>query len=183
MIGTMKKIRRRHRRNLPKDIAEDPASVRRYRRRARATSLVWSSLLLPVHAGDATQARIARIEQMSNLPQPLRMRDWKQVARDYDALVFDRKAKGRFLPLIWEDCSHTTSDLDGFDLYTVPADPRQGPAGNPTFHESVNCLAAVVGASLIGIDKRRPALLRQWPAAGESDLLRPARVLPRCNCL
>ncbi len=154
MIGTMKKIRRLHRRNLPKDNVEDPASVRRYRRHVLATSLVWSSLLLPAHAGDAMQVRIPRIEQMPNLPQPFRMGDWKHVACDYDALVFDRRARGRFLPLIWEDCSHTTSDLDGFGLYTVPADPRQGPAVNPAFHESVNCLAAVVGASLIGIDKR-----------------------------
>jgi hypothetical protein len=91
---------------------------------------------------------------MSNIPQPFRMRDWKRVARDYDALVFDRDARGRFLPLIWEDCTHTACDLNGFGLYTVPQDPRQGPARNPGHHEAVNCLAAVVGASLVGIDKR-----------------------------
>lgn len=82
------------------------------------------------------------------------MRDWKQVARAYDALVFDRDARGRFLPLIWEDRTHITSDLDGFGLYTVAGDPRQGPMQNPGRHEAVNCLAAVVGASLVGIDKR-----------------------------
>lgn len=65
-------------------------------------------------------------------------------ARDYDALVFDRNATGRFLPLIWEDCTHITSDLDGFGLYTVAGDPRQGPAVNPSQHEAINCLAAVV---------------------------------------
>jgi hypothetical protein len=101
------------------------------------------------------QIRIGRIEQMPNLPQPFKMRNWKQVARDYDALVFDRNARGRFLPLIWEDRTHVTYDLDGFGLYTVVGDPRQGPTVNPGQHEAVNCLAAVVGASLVGIDKRK----------------------------
>lgn len=101
------------------------------------------------------QVRVGRIEQMPNLPKPFRMRDWKQVARDYDALVFDRNARGPFLPLIWEDRTHATSDLDGFGLYTVAGDPRQGPVVNPGRHEAINCLAAVVGASLVGIDKRR----------------------------
>lgn len=107
----------------------------------------------PAYAGMMPQLRIRRIEQMPNLPQPFQMRDWQQVARDYDALVFDRRAKGPFLPLIWEDRTHVTSDLDGFGLYTVPADPRQGPT-HPDQHESINSLAAVVGASLVGIDKR-----------------------------
>ena len=88
------------------------------------------------------------------MPRPFKMRDWKQVARDYDALVFDRGARGRFLPLIWEDRTRLTSDIEGFGLYTVAGDPRQGPAVNPGQHEAVNCLAAVVGAGLVGIDKR-----------------------------
>jgi len=125
-----------------------------------ATGVIAGVLLMPTvkdtQAAEASpQIRIARIEQMPNLPQPFKMRDWKQVARDYDALVFDRNARGRFLPLIWEDRTHATSDLDGFGLYTVVGDPRQGPAVNPGQHEAVNCLAAVVGASLVGIDKRR----------------------------
>jgi len=155
MINAMKRIRRVRRLSLSKDVAADAASMKRYRRRVLATGLLWSSLLLPVHADPATQIRIPRIEQMPNLPQPFAMRDWKRVARDYDALIFDRQANGRFLPLIWEDRTHTTCDLDGFGLCTVAGDPCQGPTANPAFHESVNCLAAVVGASLVGTDKRR----------------------------
>lgn len=82
------------------------------------------------------------------------MRDWRKVARDYDALAFDRKATGTLLPLIWTDASRITSDRDGFGLYTVLGDPRMGPA-HPGCHEAINCLAAVIGASLQGIDKRR----------------------------
>ncbi len=251
MIEAMKKTRRIHHRHASNDLAR-PDLIKRHRRRLLAASLVWGSLLLPVHAGEPPQIRIPRIEQMPNLPRPFAMRDWRQVARDYDALVFDRRAKGRFQPLIWDDCSHTTCDLDGFGLYTVAGDPRQGPTANPAFHESVNCLAAVVGASLVGIDKRRqdgydyvrmceqyfspkekggidifantpslapgtgsmwyflfpnmlaffladcypdhrqagsqrgqrgPTLLCQRSAAGKSDLLRPARLRPRRDCL
>lgn len=124
------------------------------------TGVIAGALLMPTvkdaQAAEASpQIRIGRIEQMPNLPQPFKMRDWKQVARDYDALVFDRSARGRFLPLIWEDRTHATSDLDGFGLYTAVGDPRQGPAVNPGQHEAINCLAAVVGASLVGIDKRK----------------------------
>jgi len=124
------------------------------------TGVIASALLMPaardVQAVEpCPQVRVGRIEQMPNMPKPFRMRDWKQVARDYDTLVFDRSARGRFLPLIWEDRTHVTSDLDGFGLYTVAGDPRQGPAVNPGQHEAVNCLAAVVGASLVGIDKRK----------------------------
>ncbi len=154
MMEVMKKIRRIHHKNASKDLAR-PDPFKQHRRRLLAASLVWSSLLLPARADTASQIRIPRVEQMPNLPQPFAMRDWKQVARDYDNLVFDRRAKGRFLPLIWDDLTHTTCDLDGFGLYNVAGDPRQGPTGNPAFHESVNCLAAVVGSGLVGIDKRR----------------------------
>ena len=99
------------------------------------------------------QVCIDRIEKMPNLPQPLVMRDWKQVARDYDALVFDHNAKGRFLPLIWIDRSHITCNEDTFGIYTVPEGPHQGPA-HPNGHEGINCIAAVLSASLVGIDKR-----------------------------
>ncbi len=123
-----------------------------------AASAIAGALLMPAvetqAVGVRSQIRVERIEQMPNVPRPFQMRDWKQVARDYDALIFDRNARGRFLPLIWEDRTHATSDLDGFGLYTVAGDPRQGPAVNPAQHEAINCLAAVVGASLVGIDKR-----------------------------
>ena len=127
--------------------------------RILTAGVVAGALLMPTVETQAAevspQVCIPRIEQMPNLPRPFKMRDWKQVAREYDALVFDRNARGRFLPLIWEDRTHATSDLDGFGLYTVAGDPRQGPAVNPSQHEGINCLAAVVGAGLVGIDKRR----------------------------
>jgi len=46
---------------------------------------------------------------MPNLPHPYELRDWRQVALDYDQLVFDVHAKGDFLPFIWWDESQTNS--------------------------------------------------------------------------
>src|SRR5687767_13485440 len=46
------------------------------------------------------QIDIARVEQMPGKPSPYLMRDWKDVARKYDALVFNQNLTGTYLPLI-----------------------------------------------------------------------------------
>ena len=91
MMEVMKKIRRIHYKNASKDLA-CPDPFKRHRRRLSAASLVWSSLLLPARADTALQIRIPRIEQMPNVPRPFAMRDWKQVARDYDVTGFSTGA-------------------------------------------------------------------------------------------
>jgi hypothetical protein len=110
--------------------------------------------LLAILTGSTGTAGGSRFEDLPNLPQPFEMRDWREVARDYDRLAFERAAQGQFLPLIWTDSSHVTSDREGFGLYTVLGDPRMGP-GHPGCHECINGMAAVISASLAGIDKRR----------------------------
>lgn len=40
------------------------------------------------------------VANMPDLPRPFYMRDWKQVARDYDCLAFNINLKGDFMPLI-----------------------------------------------------------------------------------
>jgi len=100
------------------------------------------------------QINIPRAELMPNIPEPFKMRDWKKVAQDYDALVFDFNAKGEFFPLIWIDKSHRNFDQDTFGLCTVVGDPRMGSdKNNGECHEAINTIAAVVGATLVGIDK------------------------------
>jgi hypothetical protein len=87
---------------------------------------------------------------MPNIPSPFKMRDWKKVALNYDAFVFDFNNTGKYLPLIWWDKTHHNFDRDGFGLYTYVG-PRSAQEGNR--HEALNCMAAVVGATLVGIDK------------------------------
>jgi len=101
-------------------------------------------------AHGAEQVKLDRVELMPNLPQPFAMRDWKKVARDYDALVFDFNAKGQYLPLIWWDDTKHNALLRGFGLPSYVGSPRQTGGRH---HEAINCMAAVVGASLVGIDK------------------------------
>lgn len=96
------------------------------------------------------QIRIEPVEQMPNQPSPYLLRDWKQVARDFDALAFDENAEGEYLPLIWLDTSDTNYPFPGFGLYSAVGHFSQG---SGVAREGITCIPAVVGASLAGIDK------------------------------
>ena len=115
------------------------------------TSILVAMLaLLSCPAFYARQIVINRVEQMPNMPSPYIMRDWKQVARNYDAFVFDFDKTGDHLPLIWWDTTELNSPQTGFGL---PAYVGSFVQNGGALHDSVNCIAAVVGASLCGIDK------------------------------
>ncbi len=106
-----------------------------------------SALLLQA-ALFAQQLTINRIEQMPNMPSHYQMRDWKQVALGYDSLVFDFNLTGQYLPLIfWRADRVNYPNHESFGLHTVvgPTDPTSG--------EAINVLPAIIGASLVGIDK------------------------------
>jgi len=76
---------------------------------------------------------------MPNKPSPYLMRNWKQVAIGYDSLVFNSKLTGTYLPLV--------SVGQNFSLASyVGQNPSQT-------KEAINCLPAVLGASLVGVDK------------------------------
>jgi hypothetical protein len=100
------------------------------------------------------QIAIPRVEEMPNIPQPFKMRDWRQVAKDFDAYVFDLHAEGPFLPLVWIDKSHLNFNEDTFGIYVTVDDPRCGLKENDgQFHDALCDLPAVIGATLVGIDK------------------------------
>jgi len=96
----------------------------------------------------AQQINIPVIEKMPNLPTPYVMRDWKKTTAGYDSLVFNSTLNGLYLPLI-------------FNLNNTVNYPAQGSFGiqsyvgtnNQTQGEAINVLPAIIGASLIGIDK------------------------------
>lgn len=96
------------------------------------------------------QIAIPRIEQMPNLPEPFMMRDWKKVAQNYDALVFDPNVQGEFLPLIWTDITQVGFKRDGFGLPSYIGHPAMKGGAD---HEAINCIGAVVSGLLAGIDK------------------------------
>ncbi len=96
------------------------------------------------------QLTVPKVEQMPNLPSPYIMRDWKQVALDYDAFVFDFTKIGDYLPLIWWDNTKINTNCTGFGMPSYVGMTGQA-SGN--HHESINCMGAVLGATLAGIDK------------------------------
>jgi hypothetical protein len=101
------------------------------------------------------QRDIQRVNLMPDLPSSYEMLDWRAKAVGYDRFVFNWNRTEGVGPLIWSDNSRRNINQPTFGLYTAIGDIRQGPAHNQEFHESVNTMAAVLGAGLVGIDKTR----------------------------
>ena len=109
------------------------------------------------------QINISRIEQMPNKPSPYIMRDWKKVALGYDSLVFNFNLTGQYLPLVWiNNNTINYPSHNSFGLHTVVG------TIDPNSAEAINCLPAIIGASLVGIDKSNqnsnnyPLMAEEW---------------------
>jgi len=102
------------------------------------------------------QIKVQRIEDMPDLPSPLFIKDFKEVSIDYDKFVFDFDKEGVFLPLGWWDKTHYNLDSDTFGLLTFVGSKTQFDIdGKPIdgSQEGINCIASVLSATLVGIDK------------------------------
>lgn len=80
------------------------------------------------------------------------MRDWRGVATEFDRLAFDANATGApYLPLL--SFSHDRQGkVRTFVLPTYVGDTRFD-RNNSAPHEGITCIGAVLGASLVDIDK------------------------------
>ena len=112
------------------------------------------------------QKDIAAVELMPNLPEPYTLADWREKAVAYDRLVFDFKAQGEFLPLVWLDDSRINVDRPTFGLPSYVGAPQQARSLTNS-QEGITCIGAVLGATLVGIDKSRqehdyPAMCEAW---------------------
>lgn len=96
------------------------------------------------------QLNISRIDLMPNLPLPLQIRDWSLVAGNYDAFIFDQSKTGQYLPLIKLG---TPGAFNYADNSPVFLDTYIGSDNHLSHAEAINLLPAMVGASLVGIDK------------------------------
>lgn len=99
----------------------------------------------------AQQISIPRIDLMPNMPAPYVMRDWKQVALNYDNFVFDITKTGTYLPL--SNISATSNGVNYPDIKRMSLDSYVGQTDHGRVAEAINILPAVVGASLVGVDK------------------------------
>ena len=100
------------------------------------------------------QVLVNRIQLMPDIPHPYKMLNWKKRALAFDSYVFSEKTRVNGSPLIWFDDSHRNVSQKTFGLYTAVGDVRQGPHhNNGEFHESLNSLSALIGATLCGVNK------------------------------
>lgn len=120
-------------------------------------SIAWvlTLLITTVSFGQVKQKSLARVDAMTDSPRPFKIIDFRALAQSFDKKVYDFKATGKYWPMIWLDSSHKNFPQTVAGLYTAIGDKRQGPHNKGMFHEALNSLGAVLGASLVGIDKSK----------------------------
>lgn len=99
-------------------------------------------------SGQVSQKRIQRVENMPNMPSPYQYKDWTAVAKGFDAFVFDETKTGTHLPLIFtraQGANYPSQKSFGLDTYIGTVNENNG--------EAINVLPALIGATLVGIDK------------------------------
>lgn len=116
--------------------------------------LLFSSCKDKVPEGSpVTQQHIQRVDKMPNLPQPLEIIDYHELALKFDSTMYDFNAKGKYWPMVWRDSSKKNFPQTVVGLYTAVGDVRQGTNNKGMFHEALATMGAVMGATLVGIDK------------------------------
>ncbi|HTJ50615.1 MAG TPA: LamG-like jellyroll fold domain-containing protein [Cyclobacteriaceae bacterium] len=95
------------------------------------------------------QIEISRVALMPDMPSPYLMRDWKNVAMKYDSLIFNLNATGQYLPVI----HLKSSGINYPSLQPILLDSYVGINGSGSEAEAINVIPALVGASLVGVDK------------------------------
>lgn len=98
--------------------------------------------------GQQGQLSIPRVDLMPDRPQPYVMRDWDDVAARYDDFIFDRNKTGKYLPVV----SFREKGINDPLLQPTLLDTYIGTA-SASQAEAINIIPAIVGASLLGIDK------------------------------
>ena len=100
------------------------------------------------------QLPLADIDLLPNAPTTYQMRDWHATATDFDNLAFNTAAIGQFFPLVRIDNTLQPPQAQTwFGLPSYVGETRTfGETGEP-IHEAIASLAAVLGGSLVGVDK------------------------------
>ncbi len=88
-------------------------------------------------------ARVSRYE--SNIPSNYKFFEYKDRALKLDELMFNKNATGQYLPLIWEDSTYQS--------FGIPAYVGDGRMHKDGAQEAVTAIAAVLSATLLGVDK------------------------------
>src|SRR5208283_499607 len=103
-------------------------------------ALIVLAALSVAAAGDS-QRTIARVQLMAKTPDPLVVRDWPQVARQYYKLLLNPATRLDGKPLVALDTNTPSFDIASW-------------VGKNPDDEALTCLSAVIGAKLVGLDPR-----------------------------
>jgi len=105
-------------------------------------------------AAAGRQLSLGAIDLLPNAPTTYEMRDWRETAVNFDTLAFNPAATGQYLPLVKLDNTPVSPQLaQSFGLAAYVGETRTfGETGEPV-HEAVATLAAVLGGTLVGVDK------------------------------
>lgn len=76
------------------------------------------------------QIGLPRVDEMADLPQPLQIINWKNMAVRFDSTVYDLNAKGKYWPMVWIDNTGKNFKQPTLGIYTAIGDVRQGPNNN-----------------------------------------------------
>ncbi len=100
------------------------------------------------------QLPIPAIDLLPDAPTTYLLRDWRAVATNFDALAFNAAATGQFLPLVRIDNSPQSPLLQtAFGLPPYVGETRTFGENGELIHESIASLGAVLGGTLVGVDK------------------------------
>lgn len=117
---------------------------------------LFFALTLGLAQAQLKQLNLNRVDEMANLPQPLQIIDWRQLSKQFDQTIYDFKAKGDYWPMVWMENNNNNFKQPAMGMYTAVGDVRQGLQNHKgMFHEALANMGAILGASLVGIDKSK----------------------------
>ncbi len=108
--------------------------------------VTWLISVVPILG---QQKSIVRVDAMANKPSSYKLLDWKALTKNYDNFIFDTSKTGTYLPLssVRDADGVNYSDVKNIGMHTFVGHTEANAA------EAINIMPAVVGASLVGVDK------------------------------
>ncbi len=116
----------------------------------RAVLVLYTAIISSAAYSQIGQISISRIGQMPNLPSPLIIKDWDAITTAYDSYIFDLDKTGQYLPLVRIGSQGQFNYPDNTPIFL---DTYVGGNSHLNVAEAINIMPAIIGASLIGIDK------------------------------
>ena len=120
----------------------------------RITSALVAIFTFCSIASAQRQMTISQIDLIPDAVANYQMRDWRDTALKFDNRVFDLNASGQYLPLTRIDTTPEFPLLsESFGIAAYVGETRTYGQNGELVFESLSTLGAVLGGSLVGIDK------------------------------